>query len=130
MFFDGVNAAGETNTKEVFYGQGVGPDGVDYGNGYYRNYYRGASENFVEDADWIRLRNLSLSYDLPAKLLGSRNFVKGVSLTLTGYNLWISTDYSGFDPEGNRANGSRNEGLGGFTYPAVKSYTATINVSF
>jgi hypothetical protein len=65
MVFDGVLADGSKNTKAVWLGQGVGPDGVDYGAGYYRNRYRGISENFVEDASWVRLRTATLSYTLP-----------------------------------------------------------------
>lgn len=67
VVFPGVLEDGTPNTKEVWLGQGVGPDGVDYGNGYYRNYYRGVSENFVEDASWVRLRSLTLNYSLPQK---------------------------------------------------------------
>ena len=61
IVFDGVLADGTKNTKPVWLGQGVGPDGVDYGAGYYRSVYRGISENFVEDASWIRLRTATLN---------------------------------------------------------------------
>jgi hypothetical protein len=69
VVFDGVLADGTKNTKPVWLGMGEGPDGVNYGNGYYRNIYRGISENFVEDASWIRLRTTTLSYTLPKELL-------------------------------------------------------------
>ncbi len=129
VVFDGVTVNGEPNTTEVFLGQGVGPDGEDYGAGYYRNYYRAATENFVEDADWIRLRNLSLSYSLPTKWL-TDVFISNAKITLSGYNLWLDTDYSGWDPEGNRGNGNGDVGFGGFTYPNTRSYTVKLNVSF
>ncbi|MFB0907597.1 MAG: SusC/RagA family TonB-linked outer membrane protein, partial [Spirosomataceae bacterium] len=54
IVFEGVTADGQPNTKEVFLGQGTGPDGVNYGAGFYRNVYRGVTENFVEDASWVR----------------------------------------------------------------------------
>ncbi|WP_116105923.1 SusC/RagA family TonB-linked outer membrane protein [Lewinella sp. IMCC34191] len=129
IVFPGVTASGEPNTKAVFLGQGEGPDGVDYGNGYYRNVYRGSTENFVEDADWIRLRNVSLSYQLPASLL-QNVFIDNVSLRVTGTNLWLDTPYSGFDPEGNRGVGNGDDGFGGFTYPAVRSVLFTLNLGF
>src|SRR5690606_11969705 len=65
MVFDGVLANGEVNTKEVWLGQGKDPKtGFDYGNGYYRNYHRGNSDYFVEDASWVRLRSVSVGYSI------------------------------------------------------------------
>ncbi|HEY1005903.1 MAG TPA: SusC/RagA family TonB-linked outer membrane protein [Sphingobacteriaceae bacterium] len=128
--FPGVLADGTPNTKAVWLGQGIGPDGVDYTNGYYRNVHRGISEFFIEDASWVRLRSLSLSYQLPARLL-QRGFVKSASLTATGNNLWLGTDYSGFDPETSSSpSGSNVDGFSGFAYPAVRSFLLTLNVGF
>ncbi|HUH34013.1 MAG TPA: hypothetical protein VLZ28_08655, partial [Daejeonella sp.] len=128
--FPGVLADGSPNTKAVWLGQGIGPDGVNYTNGYYRNVHRGISENFIEDASWVRLRSVSLGYSLPTKLL-QRSFVKNASLTVTGNNLWLSTDYSGFDPEtSSTPSGSNVDGFTGFTYPAVRSFLLTLNVGF
>ncbi|MCP9234881.1 SusC/RagA family TonB-linked outer membrane protein [Lewinella sp. JB7] len=129
IVFEGVTADGSPNTKPVFLGQGTGPDGENYGAGYYRNRYRGSTENFVEDADWFRLRNVSLSYQLPAQLLETV-FIRTAGLTLTGNNLWLETPYSGFDPEGNRGNGNGDDGFGGFTYPSVRSFFVTLNLGF
>ncbi|MEO8795259.1 MAG: SusC/RagA family TonB-linked outer membrane protein [Daejeonella sp.] len=128
--FEGVLADGTPNSKPVWLGQGIGPDGVNYTAGYYRNNYRTATENFVEDASWVRLRSVTLSYDLPKKLF-QKFPASGASLSLTGNNLWISTDYSGFDPEtSSNPSGSNIGAFSGFTYPAVKSYLVTLNVSF
>ncbi|MEM7575407.1 MAG: SusC/RagA family TonB-linked outer membrane protein [Bacteroidota bacterium] len=129
IVFEGVLADGTPNTQAVWLGQGEGPDGRDYGAGYYRNRFRGSTENFIEEADWIRLRNVSLSYELPAALL-QNVFIQRASITLTGNNLWLDTPYSGFDPEGNRGNQNGDDGFGGFTYPGVRSFFATLNVSF
>ena len=132
IVFDGVKADGTSNAKAVYLGQAKGPDGVDYGNGYYRNVYRGITENFVEDASWVRLRTLSLSYSLPAKLLATTKVLKGATISLTGNNLWLSTKYSGFDPESSSFTASDNasEGFSGFTYPGVRSFLATVNLQF
>lgn len=130
IVFDGVLADGTPNTKEVWLGQGVGPDGVDYGNGFYRNVHRGVSENFVEDASWVRLRSLTLGYRLPEQWF-ERIFIKNAAVSLTGNNLWLSTGYSGYDPESSSSpSGSNVDGFAGFTYPAVKSYLFTLNVGF
>ncbi|MEO9021396.1 MAG: SusC/RagA family TonB-linked outer membrane protein [Ginsengibacter sp.] len=131
IVFPGVHADGTPNTTPVYLGQGVGPDGVDYGDGYYRKIYRGVTENFVQDASWVRLRSVSLSYSLPESWL-KRSFVKNLALSFTGNNLWISTPYNGFDPEasdvisGNLTASSQ----AGFTYPQLRSYLFSINVTF
>ena len=130
--FEGVLANGTPNTKRVYLGQAIGPDGVDYGQGYYRNIYRGVTENFVEDASWIRLRSLTLSYALPAKWLKSTRVFNAASISLTGNNLWLSTNYTGFDPESSSFNAGSNvaEAYSGFTYPGVRSFLATVNIQF
>ncbi|MFN3780875.1 MAG: TonB-dependent receptor domain-containing protein, partial [Candidatus Kapaibacteriota bacterium] len=55
------------------------------------------TEDFVEDASWVRLRELSLSYTLPKSIVGYTPF-SNVVLTFTGRNLWLSTKYKGVDP--------------------------------
>ena len=105
--FDGVLSDGSPNTQVVYTGQGKMPDGRDYGNGFYRNIFRGSSENFVEDASWVRLRNVSISYRVPASVLG-KTFIKDASLTLTGNNLILFTDFSGYDPESSSFNAGSN----------------------
>ena len=128
--FDGVLADGTPNTKAVFIGQGVGPDGVDYGNGYYRNVYRGVSENFIQDASWVRLRSLRLAYNLPASIL-KKGPIRNVQLSVTGNNLWLATKYRGYDPETSSFNsGSNVTGFTGFVYPAVRSFLFSLNVGF
>ncbi len=128
--FPGVYADGKPNTIPVWLNQGEGPDGHDYGDGYYRNIYRGVSENFVEDASWIRLRSLSLTYNLPKKWLEGA-FISQASLGFTGYNLWLHTHYLGFDPETSSSPaGSNANGWSGFTYPAIRSYMFSVNVTF
>lgn len=128
--FEGVYADGTPNNMPVYLGQDV-YEGRNYTEGYYRNIYRRVTENFVEDASWVRLRNVSLSYSLPSALLSKTGFIRDVSITLTGNNLWLSTKYTGYDPESSSFNaGSSTVAFSGFTYPAVRSYLATLNVSF
>jgi hypothetical protein len=127
--FPGVLADGTPNTKAVWLGQGVGPDGVNYGSaGYYRARYRGIAENFVEDASWIRLRSATLSYNLPTKIL-THTFIRNISLAFTGNNLLLFTKYKGFDPESSSTPaGSSANGFAGFSYPALRSYIFSLNV--
>lgn len=130
--FPGVLANGSPNTQSVYMGMGraSASDPRDYGNGYYRNIYRTLSEPFVEDASWTRLRYLSLSYQIPAKILKT-NVIKGASVTFTGNNLILWTKYSGFDPEtSSMPAGSNADGFTGFSYPALRSYLLSINLDF
>lgn len=128
--FEGVLADGTPNTKQVWLDQGMGPDGVAYGEGYYRTNYRAISEPFVQDASWIRLRSASLSYSLPTKWL-PKNFIRNASVSVTGNNLILITDYYGLDPESVSADsGSNVDGSSGFTYPAARTILFTLNVGF
>jgi len=128
--FDGRLADGTQNTKQVWLGQGLGPDGVAYGEGYYRLYHRVLSEPFVQDASWIRLRSATLAYNLPTKWLPTK-VLRNASLSVTGNNLFLRTDYYGLDPESISADsGSNVDGSAGFTYPAARTFLFTINVGF
>ena len=128
--FDGKLADGSQNTKQVWLGQGLGPDGVAYGEGYYRLYHRVLSEPFVQDASWIRLRSATLAYNLPTKWLPAK-VIRNASLSVTGNNLLLRTDYYGLDPESLSADsGSNVDGSSGFTYPAARTFLFTINIGF
>ncbi len=128
--FEGVLANGTPNTKQVWLGQSVGPDGVNYGEGYYRLYHRSLSEPFVDDASWVRLRSASLQYALPTSWLPTKA-IRNASLSVTGNNLWLHTNYYGLDPESVSADsGSNVDGSAGMTYPAARTFLFTLNVGF
>lgn len=130
--FDGLLQDGSTNTKEVWLGQGVDPKtGTNYGNGYYRDLYRGVSEYFVEDASWVKLRSVSINYSFPKKWLGNNQIIKNMNVGITGNNLAMWTKYSGLDPENTTTNsGSNIEAFAGMTYPAVRSFLFNLNIGF
>mgnify|MGYP000057768697 CR=1 FL=1 len=54
---------------------------------------------FLEDASYVRLKMLQLSYTLPQKWMDATHFIKGVKVFFTGRNLLTFTDYTGYDPE-------------------------------
>jgi hypothetical protein len=76
------------------------------------NYYVGMSEElFIEqDINWVRLRDVTLSYQLPTGILGTRT----ASVYLTGTELFLITNYSGLDPivNGNTAATGGTGGIG------------------
>lgn len=59
--------------------------------------------HLIEDASFLRLKNLQIGYSLPESLLAwSNGVLKGFRITVTGRNLLTFTKYSGIDPELNR----------------------------
>lgn len=88
------------------------------------------SSRFIEDGSHLRLRNVTLSYNLPKDLL-NRFKVQSMSVYLSGQNLWILTDYSGYDPEVNRDGGSAiSQGIDYGTYPQSKIFTGGLKLEF
>ena len=57
-------------------------------------------EQYVEDGSFVKLRELALSYTLNVPQLRSA-LPQGIDLTLAGRNLFVWTDYTGYDPEAN-----------------------------
>jgi TonB-linked SusC/RagA family outer membrane protein len=128
IVFPGVLANGAQNEKPVFLGQGVGPDGVNYGAGYWRNSVRGVSENFVNDASFIKLRNITLAYNLSPELIERTPF-RTARLSIAANNILLYSPWDGFDPESFSAGAGGNAvGFTGLGFPGVQSYFVTLNL--
>ncbi len=126
--FEGVLADGSPNTQEVWLGQGEGPDGRDYGAGFYRNTYRTVSENFVHDASFIKLRNISLGYNFQDNVLDVLPF-ESARFSVAANNIILYTPWDGFDPESFSAGAGGNAtGFTGLGYPGVQSLFFTLNL--
>ncbi|SKC88744.1 SusC/RagA family TonB-linked outer membrane protein [Ohtaekwangia koreensis] len=85
---------------------------------------------FLEDASFLRLRNISFAFDL-AKIMKIQS-LKKFQLVLTGRNLLTFTDYSGFDPEisSGTVNSAFDRGVDHNTLPNTKSYQVGLNIGF
>lgn len=88
------------------------------------------NEPFVEDASWVRLRELSLSYSIPTKALNQTKFIKGVTFGFVGRNLLLWTKYKGVDPETSLVGGQKAQGLDYFNNPGTKSYGINFKLTF
>lgn len=88
----------------------------------------GVNTQFVEDGSWLRLRELNLSYRLPANWL-KKIGVSNASFTLTGRNLLLLTNYSGVDPETNLNGDNNAAGYDYFTMPNTRSYGAALTLT-
>lgn len=125
--FEGVNAnTGEPNTVEVAFAD---PNKSVNTNRWVRYGFTGAASEYVYDASWIRLREASVSYSLPQKMV-ERTFLTSGSLTLSGRNLFLLTEYPGVDPETNLTGDSNGMGLDYMNQPGTKSYSITAKVNF
>ncbi|MBD1428220.1 SusC/RagA family TonB-linked outer membrane protein [Sphingobacterium litopenaei] len=56
-------------------------------------------DGLLEDASFLRLKNIRVGYNLPKSLLSKQNFFRGARLYYVGRNLFTSTKYRGPDPE-------------------------------
>ena len=89
-------------------------------------WFRGQGSNFgggpsvaaMEPGYWVRLRNVTLSYDFPKLIEGVENF----QIYATGKNLWINTPYTGIDPETNLGGATNAQGMDYFNSPGTKTY--------
>jgi len=87
------------------------------------------AEEFVEDSDYIKFRQLSIGYSLPSKALDNI-FLTNVNVSFIASNLfYISRSIDNIDPESAYAVGN-SQGLEYFGVPASRNYGMTINLKF
>jgi hypothetical protein len=119
--FEGiVESTGLPNTKSVVLDQAW-----YQGNG---SGFSGATAPYVEDAGWVRLRTVTLTYNL-SKLL-KKTFIHNLSVYFTGTNLLVFTKYKGVDPETSLAGSDNAQGIDYFNMPGTKSYTLGLTLAF
>ncbi|EWH14360.1 TonB-dependent receptor plug [Cellulophaga geojensis KL-A] len=109
------------NTTEVLIDQNYYRSSTDYNR---------ASEILVQDASWVKLRNIGVTYDLPLKFI-EKIHLDRFSVTASAQNILVWTPYDGYDPEGNQYSaGSNVYGFTGLNIPLSQSYSFGINVGF
>ncbi|WP_291965152.1 SusC/RagA family TonB-linked outer membrane protein [Maribacter sp.] len=92
------------------------------------------TDRFVYDGSYVRLKNLSLGYNIPFDV-ANKIGMNGIRLSLSGQNLLTFTDFPGTDPEASyRSSGNQNSNTNrGFdygSYPNIRSYTISVNLKF
>jgi TonB-linked SusC/RagA family outer membrane protein len=106
-------------------------------NPYLQNTYYSltSEEQYIEkDINWIRLKDVTLSYRLPAKLMQRQKFFKSASVFVTGTDLFLITNYTGLDPvvNGNTAavggSGSAGIDFGNFPMPIGMNFGIKIGM--
>ena len=117
VVLDGVKEDGTRNDINI--------SAVDWGG----SYYGGVDALNVFDASYIKLRDLTLAYDLPKNIFG--NAVQSVRISVFGRNLFAwNLSNKGIDPE-NTSYGSGNvQGLEGGSLPSTRIYGFNVNFKF
>ncbi|MBC3786136.1 SusC/RagA family TonB-linked outer membrane protein [Spirosoma utsteinense] len=88
------------------------------------------SSRYVEDGSYVRLKNVSLGYNLPKQWI-TRYKLSNLRVYASGTNLWTLTQYSGPDPEVSTLDGSTTaQGIDFFTFPQVKTVIVGLSVNF
>ena len=94
---------------------------IEDGNGNYSN----LNDFFLEDASYLRLKNVTLGYTLPVSVMRAIGIpTSSLRFYVNAENLFTVTDYSGIDPE------VGNFGLDGGTYPVARSFSIGFNFNF
>jgi iron complex outermembrane receptor protein len=91
------------------------------------------TSRYVKNGAYLRLNNASLGYNFNIQKLGINKWVSGMRLSVTGQNIFISTKYTGYDPEVNidrNINGVSSYGIDYISYPKARSIIFGLNVSF
>ena len=96
-------------------------------SGYERNFL--VSNRYVEDGSYIKLKNISLTYNWnhPFKSVG----LERLQFSFTATNVFTITDYSWYDPDVNAfGSDSSRRGVDIYSYPSARTFTFGINATF
>ncbi len=89
-----------------------------------------SSSYLIEDGSFLRLQNVTLSYNIPVDKFAEGIF-RSAKISIAVNNAFVLTNYSGYDPEVN-SYGSSNTvgGMDRYGYPAARSYSINVNLGF
>lgn len=122
--FEGVTASGEPNTVPVDF---ANPErGIIKWRRAGSNL--GLAEDNIEDASWVRLREITLSYNLAPKIISQSKSFQSLGISVYGRNLLLFTAYKGVDPETNLRGPSNAQGWDYFNLPGSKSYGVSLKM--
>jgi TonB-linked SusC/RagA family outer membrane protein len=105
-------------------------------DGYYKSKYGSyVNSKFVEEASYLRLKNVSIGYTIPESALKQAKFIENIRLYAIGQNLLTVTNYSGNDPEvnGHYTTDPTKQNLGGGidfnSFPASRTFILGIKMT-
>jgi len=91
--------------------------------------YSGDRWQFIEDAGYVKLRDITISYTWDSDYV-KRFGMQSMEFMLSGRNLYTWTKYSGFDPETNRSQATNSRGVDYFNSPQTRAYTFTVRFNY
>lgn len=86
------------------------------------------STRYLQEADFIRLRNLTLGYSFPSSITDSFGLSR-FRVYFTGFNLLTITDYDGYDPE-STSDAGQGSGVAFYSSPAASTLSLGVNINF
>lgn len=113
------------------YDQADRPEGQRHWTAFRQSIYNGRRLNaeYVEDASHVRLRELSVNYELgnaTLEKLGMSNVFKSVQLSFIANNVLLFAKYRGFDPTA----GGINARFDGYAFPLIRTFSGSISMNF
>ncbi len=99
---------------------------------YYRSWSRftGAAEVYLQDASFVKLRNIGVSYDIAGHFL-EKIGINRFTVNASASNILLWTEYDGFDPEGSAFSaGSNIYGFSGRSLPLTENYSFGVSIGF
>ncbi|MEI7500522.1 MAG: TonB-dependent receptor [Bacteroidota bacterium] len=92
--------------------------------------YLHMSDRYLENGSYVRIKTITLSYDLPEKVINALKLTK-VRFYVTAQNMLTLTNYTGFDPEvGSFGMDNTRLGYDFGSYPSVKTYIIGASITF
>lgn len=85
---------------------------------------------FVEDASFLRFKNIRLSWNMPRKWFSPKSHIDGIRLYGYCDNVYVFTRYSGYDPEVSNSIDVLKAGFDYGCFPRPRTYTFGLNISF
>jgi hypothetical protein len=117
IIVDGVKENGKPNDIRV--------SASDYS----KHFFSGPTAQNVFDADYIKLRELSLAYSLPTQYLG--NYINSITLSAFARNLFVwGLDWKSMDPEVANYGSGNASGIEGGSMPTTRSFGINMQVKF
>lgn len=128
--------SGNQNVWNVYVVEGADPSETRIDNNH-GNYNSRVSDRYVEDADYLRIKNIVLSYSFPRSIC-KKLMLQSLKLSANVQNVYTLTGYTGYDPEVGSQNGQYSmSGQGMLMYgvdtgkvPTPRSFVFTLDATF
>ncbi|PUZ29312.1 SusC/RagA family TonB-linked outer membrane protein [Chitinophaga parva] len=87
-------------------------------------------ESFTDDGSYVKLREVTLAYDIHSKAFTDSRFIKGLNVSLFARNIILWTPYKGIDPETSLTGATSAQGIDYFNVPGTESFGAALKFKF